>query len=116
MGCNKLDDGAGGRLSVREAVKAERRDIDAGRVAAPQPAGGGVAQETWVKCATAGNESLLGDVRPMIPALLTQTRPAAVIVSPYKLLSGLLPGGLPHARLAAVRSRLHLIGIQNARR
>ena len=56
--------------------------------AAPQPAGGGVAHETRAGRATAGRESILDGVHPMVPVLLTQTRPAAVIITPLELLSG----------------------------
>ena len=59
--------------------------------AAPQPEGGGVAHETWAGRATAGRESTLDGVHPIVPVLLNQTRPAAVIIAPLELLSGLSP-------------------------
>jgi hypothetical protein len=113
---NKLDDDAVGEF--RSARRLRPGGATSKRVedAASQPKGGGVARETRAGRATAGRESILEGVHPMIPALLTQTRPAAVIIAPLELLSGLSPGVLPHVRLAAVPSRLRLIEIQIARR
>jgi hypothetical protein len=106
-----------------QAVRGTRRLVED---AAPQPAGGGVAprmppanadelrdtrfKDRTMRDARAGQETtqletLSDDVHPRVLALFAKIRPAVVIISPSRLLSGLLPGRLLQARLAVIRLR-----------
>ena len=75
---DSLDDDAFERFSFRQKLG----DTTSTRVevAAPQPAGGGVAHEISVGWVTVRRESTLDDGHPIVPAVQNETRPVAVII------------------------------------
>jgi hypothetical protein len=73
---------AAGRLRPGGATSAR---VEA---AARQPAGGGVAQETQAGRATARGDSILDGAQPVVPLLLAEIRPAAVIFAPLNCFTG----------------------------
>jgi hypothetical protein len=110
-----------GRRLVRGGAQGRRHDFDTGaREVAPQPAGGGVAPLIPVVNADAGrrirtmhetrvdmraersaarHEPASDDMHPIVPALITDTLPAPVIISP-QIACGPSPGGLSFFRIA----------------